>query len=280
MLRILDENILFENTKIGDSFRPENFAFFLTYNGSITLEINGKNLLFKKGNVILVSSKNLYKLIQISSDLKVFILTSNRDSISRFTNININRYDAYRIVNDEYKSNSLYYDNNELEYLINQFIQLKDYFDSENEFSFKHEIIWNIVSIIIYSFFGKLISNFRSTSIINTRKEEIALKFIRLVSTHFKMEKELKFYADQLHISAKYLSNTVREITNIPPSNFIADAILNEAKILLLNKGNTIKDIANILGFADQYTFGKFFKKHSGLSPKYYKKENALVDPF
>ena len=207
-------------------------------------------------------------------------MTSNRDSISRFTNININRYDAYRIVNDEYKSNSLYYDNNELEYLINQFIQLKDYFDSENEFSFKHEIIWNIVSIIIYSFIGKLISNFRSASIINTRKEEIALEFIRLVSTHFKMEKELKFYADQLHISAKYLSNTVREITNIPPSNFIADAILNEAKILLLNKENTIKDIANILGFADQYTFGKFFKKHSGLSPTYYKKENALVDPF
>ena len=27
MLRILDEKFLFENTKIGQSFRPENFAF-------------------------------------------------------------------------------------------------------------------------------------------------------------------------------------------------------------------------------------------------------------
>lgn len=55
MLRILDEKFLFENTKIGQSFRPENFAFILVYEGSITLEVNGIGLCFQKGNVIIIS---------------------------------------------------------------------------------------------------------------------------------------------------------------------------------------------------------------------------------
>ncbi|RRQ46430.1 hypothetical protein [Chryseobacterium sp. SC28] len=76
MLRILDENILTEGTKIGQSFRPENLAFIVIYNGSVTLEINGKNLSFQKGNIIIFSYMNLYKLVNITQDLKC--MSSNK----------------------------------------------------------------------------------------------------------------------------------------------------------------------------------------------------------
>mgnify|MGYP006383480895 FL=1 len=112
----------------------------------------------------------------------------------------------------------------------------------------------------------------------NSRKESITMKFLQLVSINFMKEKELKFYADKLLISSKYLSNTVREITNQPPSKFITEALLNNAKILLLNSDNSIKEISNELDFSDQYAFGKFFKKHTGLSPSNFKKTNKLVD--
>lgn len=280
MLRILDEKFLFENTKIGQSFRPENFSFILVYEGSITLEVNGNGLCFQKGNVIIISSNNLYKLIDTSLDLKIYLLSSNKETIGKYTNININRYDAYRIANDETNKNKIYHNSLELQYLINQFIQLKSYYDSGVEFSFKNEIMWNIVSIIIYSVFGKLIMGFNDSNATSSRKEEIALDFIRLVSLHFKNEKELKFYADKLNITVKYLSNTVREITKVPPTNFITDFVINEAKINLLDNNTSIKEIANQLGFADQYTFGKFFKKHTGLSPKHYRLENTLIQSF
>ena len=87
MLRILDEKFLFENTKIGQSFRPENFAFILVYEGSITLEVNGNGLCFQKGNVIIISSNNLYKLIDTSLDLKIYLLSSNKETIRKYTNI-------------------------------------------------------------------------------------------------------------------------------------------------------------------------------------------------
>lgn len=171
MLRILDEKFLFENTKIGQSFGPENFAFILVYEGSITLEVNGIGLCFQKGNVIIISSNNLYKLIDTSLDLKIYLLSSNKETIGKYTNININRYDAYRIANDETNKNKIYHNSLELQYLINQFIQLKSYYDSGVEFSFKNEIMWNIVSIIIYSVFGKLIMGFNDSNATSSRKE-------------------------------------------------------------------------------------------------------------
>ena len=111
----------------------------------------------------------------------------------------------------------------------------------------------------------------------NTRKEEIAMRFIELASLHYKEEKELQFYADQLSISIKYLSNAVRSITHVPPTQFLAASLMDEAKLLLLNSNLAIRAISDRLGFSDQYAFGKFFKKHTGLSPRNFKQQNILV---
>lgn len=92
-------------------------------------------------------------------------------------------------------------------------------------------------------------------------------------------KKELSFYAESLLISVKYLSNCVREITKSPPTSFIADALMNEAKVILLHPNNTGGMIAGELGFSDQYSFGKFFKKHTRLSPLNFRKRNHLIDP-
>jgi AraC-like DNA-binding protein len=43
-----------------------------------------------------------------------------------------------------------------------------------------------------------------------------------------------------------------------------------EAKALLKLKDATIQEISNRLGFPDQSTFGKYFKRHAGVSPKEY----------
>ncbi|MBE9601494.1 helix-turn-helix domain-containing protein [Pedobacter sp. MC2016-24] len=48
--------------------------------------------------------------------------------------------------------------------------------------------------------------------------------------------------------------------------------ILLEAKGLLINDQKNIAEIAYHLGFADNSYFGKFFKKHEGLTPNGFKK--------
>jgi AraC-like DNA-binding protein len=53
---------------------------------------------------------------------------------------------------------------------------------------------------------------------------------------------------------------------------WINDALITESKILLHKPDNAIQQVADELNFADQSSFGKFFRKHTGLTPREYRK--------
>ena len=93
-------------------------------------------------------------------------------------------------------------------------------------------------------------------------------KFISLVQQNFKKERFLEFYANELEVSAKHLSRTVKEVTGFSAVEWIDRFILLEAKVLLKSTTLTIQQISDELNFGSQSFFGKYFKKHVGKSPK------------
>lgn len=105
-----------------------------------------------------------------------------------------------------------------------------------------------------------------------TRKEELLNQFLEMLFAHCKEEHQVSFYADKLCISPQYLSLILKELTGRSASKWIDDALMTEAKILLKSPNITIQQVANILNFSDQSTFGKFFKKHKRMSPLEYRK--------
>ena len=106
-----------------------------------------------------------------------------------------------------------------------------------------------------------------------SRKEELTLHFIQLVSATFSQERGVQYYADQLFVTAKHLSSSIKEVTGKAPGTFIDDAVIAEAKILLTNPAATVAEIAETLNFSDQSFFGKYFKKHTGYSPSDYRQQ-------
>ncbi len=114
----------------------------------------------------------------------------------------------------------------------------------------------------------------KSTTVIQpkfTRDVELNLKFKQLLAQHDKVQHNLKFYADSLFITPKYLIHTVKNASGKTPGKLIDEALVAEAKLLLKDLGQTISSIAEDLHFSDQASFSKFFKKHTGLSPQFYR---------
>lgn len=105
-----------------------------------------------------------------------------------------------------------------------------------------------------------------------SRKEEIVNKFLKLLLTHYKQEHTITFYADKLCITPQYLSSILKTHTDKTGSEWIDEAILAEARALLKSPKSTVQEVSIQLSFADQSTFGKFFKKHTGMSPSQYRK--------
>lgn len=75
-------------------------------------------------------------------------------------------------------------------------------------------------------------------------------------------------YADRLNIHPKYFSSVCRKVTGRTPSQLIADQVIHRAQVMLREGTYSIKQIADMLGFANQSHFGTFFRRHTGMSPQ------------
>ncbi len=96
-------------------------------------------------------------------------------------------------------------------------------------------------------------------------------RFIKLVKDKFKTQRFLEYYADELGVTPKHLSRTVKAQTGYSAASWIERFLILEAKILLKSTNLTIQQISDNLNFPTQSFFGKYFKKNVGLSPKLYR---------
>ena len=92
-------------------------------------------------------------------------------------------------------------------------------------------------------------------------------EFVRLVRKHFRLEHSVRFYANKLCISPKYLSLVVKESSGRSAAEIIDEYLLLEAKNLLRFSGKNIQQVAYELNFSNQSSFGKYFKHLTGMSP-------------
>lgn len=92
-------------------------------------------------------------------------------------------------------------------------------------------------------------------------------EFVRLVRKYFRMEHSIRFYANKLCISPKYLSLVVKETSGRTAAEIIDEYLLLEAKNMLRFSGKNIQQVAYELNFSNQSSFGKYFKHLTGMSP-------------
>lgn len=105
------------------------------------------------------------------------------------------------------------------------------------------------------------------------KNTNILTQFKSLLSEHFIQEREVSFYADKLHLTPKYFSTVIKKISGKTAGSWINDMVLLESKVRLQNHEQSISQIAYDLNFSDPSHFGKFFKKHTGLSPMEYRNQ-------
>ena len=78
--------------------------------------------------------------------------------------------------------------------------------------------------------------------------------------------------ADMLHIDRKYLRNLFVEYKGMSTRDYMLNIRFQRAKELLASTNKSIGIIAASVGYEDILAFSKLFKKHTGMSPKEYRK--------
>ena len=108
----------------------------------------------------------------------------------------------------------------------------------------------------------------------SNRQMELFHRFVSLVHDCCIEEREVSFYADKLCISTRYLSAIVRRTTHQSAKELIDKIVIMEIKVLLQNTTLPIQEIAYKMHFPDQSYLGRYFKKHTGISPSAFRQES------
>lgn len=95
-------------------------------------------------------------------------------------------------------------------------------------------------------------------------------RFIELVQQDFRQHRTIQYYAEALNISPKYFSTLIKKVSGKTAGEWIDEYVLLEAKALLKSRRYTVQQVSDMLSFANQSFFAKYFKAHTGYTPTQY----------
>jgi AraC family transcriptional activator of pobA len=103
---------------------------------------------------------------------------------------------------------------------------------------------------------------------------DILTKLESLLDDYFKNESTVtrglptvKYLADELHLSPRYLSDLLRSLTGQNTQQHIHDKVIEKAKEYLTSENLTVSEVAYQLGFEHPQSFNRIFKKKTRLTP-------------
>ena len=160
---------------------------------------------------------------------------------------------------------------------LSTWFEIMDYTYQDRGNMFRKTIVRNRLQNIMLELYDKIqrkVSSQCPTT--SNRQMELFHRFVSLVHDCCIEEREVSFYADKLCISTRYLSAIVRRTTHQSAKELIDKIVIMEIKVLLQNTTLPIQEIAYKMHFPDQSYLGRYFKKHTGISPSVFRQESRI----
>ena len=149
------------------------------------------------------------------------------------------------------------------------FSLLKVYFD-QSECTCISQLVLCQLKAFFIGFHEYLQRNpqYRPDEVKSYRVRELFNHFMMLLEKDYKISRDVNYYAEQMNISSKYLTNIVNQVTGHTPKTIIDQYVILQLKMHLKRTTQSIKEMAWEFHFADVSFFCRYFKKHTGLTPQ------------
>ena len=106
-----------------------------------------------------------------------------------------------------------------------------------------------------------------------TRSHEQTIfdRFIQLVNQHCREQHQIRYYADRMCLTERYLGTVIRQTSGTTAKDWIDRALIAHAKVLLRHTDKSVVQIADELCFPNPSFFSKYFKRLTGSTPQQYR---------
>lgn len=249
-------------------FRSDYFHIVFIESGEATININLTDYHVKKNDFLLSSPFDIKRLIKFT-DCKISTILFTGDFLEK-TDLLKSTNDVLAYFTSKY-SPKWSLNQNDSAIVRKNMKELAEKQENILSHVYGKELLYLAFTSYLYEISALAQKYAQSINKNISRKESLVINFTALLVAHFKKERALQFYASELNITAKYLTETIKEITGKTAGEIVESFVIQEAKMLLNNPELSIAEIAEELNFSDQSFFGKFFKRCTGFSPKNYR---------
>ena len=242
-----------------------NIFMILCEHGYSKFNYDFKPLELHSYDICLGLPGHIFKMLEVSEDFKAKVIVLSNDLANKAINLNISHYNKFSGYNAE----------NPLGHLTSeQFAQMNEAFNLLQTVSslgkaWRENMILNVFQTILM-----MRHEFCPIPEDTDTKADlrISARFQEAVINYYRESHEVDFYAHKFGLSPKYFAALVKSELKVSPRQWINQYILMQAKLLLTQRNDlNIQQIAYLLGFKDQTTFCRFFKKQEGLTPSMYR---------
>lgn len=256
--------------------RISGMAWILVIKGSFQINLNLDPVAVEAGSVVILMPDTIISEREVTPDIDAYLLMLSPEFM-RTINIDPNVMMTLPTATiHEYKP-VLPLSGKEQELMKSYFELIHHNTLSNPDGMYVKSIARNLMSAMIYQMVQFVVKHIKVLGLEpigadrpRSRRSTYVKDFMLLLKKFHKQERSVSFYAQQLYITTKYLSNIVKDATGRSAAQWIDEFVILEAKNLLRFSGKTIKQVSYELNFSNQSAFGKYFKLITGMSPSEY----------
>lgn len=128
-----------------------------------------------------------------------------------------------------------------------------------------------LLQTLIYEFCDCIVPKFADVHHNFTSSESLFRRFIDLATAQTPRQREVNHYANQLCVTPKYLSVVCKQMSGSTAGEILNSMTVEHIKRSLRTTDKSIKEISTSLGFDNLSFFGKYVRRHLGMSPREYR---------
>lgn len=241
--------------------------FSVGLKGSATIEVNTKRYTFTPNTILFILPHQSITVLTKSDDFDAIILVANEKLLNN-SPVSIRQKSKILV---RAITNPLFETNDVEQMWVARFCNYIKARIKSLTGEYKQQIIQTLLTSLFYEVVNSIDLHQHDKLSSPSRKEQLFIQFIELVTNQYKKEHQVNYYAKQLNITAKYLSAICTTISKRKPSEWIDDNIISEALFLLKESGSSILEVSEELNFRSQSYFTKFFYRKVGMTPSEYK---------
>ena len=235
----------------------------LCLNGEAEMRLNNQTFHLTKGNSFILRKSELGELLRASEDFEIINVFVSAEFIELATPLS----------NYGMRGGMLLFQNPIMPLTAEQARQLHQsmlYIEQcadKRDHLFYRDMLLNAVQRMIIDFFdfhAALCGN----ETVTTPAAILMEGFLQLLEQgEFREHRELNYYADRLHVTSKYLSETVKKYSGYPANHWINRYAALDISRLLRNPNVTIQDLVDMFGFSSASHLNRYVKNQLGVNP-------------